>query len=382
MPFVYNKFVTGKNFIGRKQDLVIFQNLFFQGENMLICEPPKSGKHSLVQQALFNMRVAGKQFAVAEVSLLNVRTVADLCMRFGSAVIKCVCNTPQEYASAVAEHLAGTHFIFDEQAFDAREQVLSLNWDIDKDDITAVFTLPYRLARAKSTRIIAMIDEFQNVMQTEDGNGVCRALADVFKARTPEDRESAIYILCGSRVNAMKEIFERSYLFARQIERLPLTEIDTKDIIDFTIKGFLNSGKVVERELLLGVCKMFRNNIWYINHFAAICDSLSRGYIMEPILLEALETLISVNEPRFWDIMNDLTTFQVCLLRAIVDGHTKFSSAEVIRRYNLNSSANVRRLKDALCHKEIITFNEEDEPQILDPLFEYWVTRYYFEIKG
>jgi hypothetical protein len=76
--------------------------------------------------------------------------------------------------------------------------------------------------------------------------------------------------------------------------------------------------------------------------------------------------------------MSDLTTFQVNLLRAIVDGHTRFSSAEVIRNYSLNSSANVRRLKDALCKKEIITFDEDDNPHIIDPLFEYWVTRTYF----
>ena len=103
---------------------------------------------------------------------------------------------------------------------------------------------------------------------------------------------------------------------------------------------------------------------------------------MEPVLLEALDTIISIHEPRFIATMNDLTTFQVCLLRAVVDGVNKFSSAEVIRHYNLNSSANVLRLKEALCKKEVLTFDENDEPRILDPLFEYWVTKKYFEIKG
>ena len=31
--------------------------------------------------------------------------------------------------------------------------------------------------------------------------------------------------------------------------------------------------------------------------------------------------------------------------------------------------------------KEIITFDEKDHPIIIDPLFEYWVTKYYFGIK-
>ena len=77
----------------------------------------------------------------------------------------------------------------------------------------------------------------------------------------------------------------------------------------------------------------------------------------------------------------DLTNYQIALLRAITDGHTKFSSAEVIRSYGLNSSANVKRLKDALSKKEIISFDEGDEPSFIDPLFEYWVKKYFFRQK-
>ena len=62
-----------------------------------------------------------------------------------------------------------------------------------------------------------------------------------------------------------------------------------------------------------------------------------------------------------------------------LDGVVKFSASDVIERYRLNSSANVRRVKDALRKKEVITFNEKDEPVILDPLFEYWVSNHFFE---
>ena len=102
---------------------------------------------------------------------------------------------------------------------------------------------------------------------------------------------------------------------------------------------------------------------------------------MEPMLAEALSDMLAISEPRFRAMMADLTTFQVSLLRAVVEGNTRFSSAEVIRKYDLNSSANVRRLKDALCKKEILTFDAEENPHILDPLFEYWVTKYYFGIQ-
>ena len=66
------------------------------------------------------------------------------------------------------------------------------------------------------------------------------------------------------------------------------------------------------------------------------------------------------------------------LLHAVIDGHTKFSAAEVIQSYHLNSSANVKRLKEALCKKEIISFDDNDTAYILDPLFEYWLRKNYF----
>ena len=119
--------------------------------------------------------------------------------------------------------------------------------------------------------------------------------------------------------------------------------------------------------------------MWYINHFISICDSLSKGYIVESTLIEALNIILSIHEPRFMAMMAGLTSFQVNMLRAIVDGNVRFSAADVIRNYGLNSSANVKRVREALVKKEIVTFNDKEEPLIMDPLFEYWVTKYYFE---
>ena len=62
---------------------------------------------------------------------------------------------------------------------------------------------------------------------------------------------------------------------------------------------------------------------------------------------------------------------------AIHDGY--FHESEILSRYHLNSSANVFRLKDAFRNKELVTFDRNDEPQILDPLFEYWLKNKYFK---
>ena len=376
-PFVYDNYVTGRNFVGRKMECTILANLLEAGEQVAIYEPPKSGKMSVVQQTLFNMRAAGRQFSVAWVNLFNVRTVYDFLKRFGTAVIKPLYSTPAEYSQVVSRHLEGTHFLFDPARFASHDEIVCLNWEPDENDIEKMLLLPYRIAEERGVPCYVVIEEFQNLTRAGDFDyeNVFHVLERIFAQKNT----AVSYILTGSQVNAMKNIFEERKFFYRQVEHLPLQMVDDKDIIEHIIRGFRTSGKVIERDLVIGACKLFRSNMWYLNHFVAICDSMSRGYLNEGILMEALKTIVSVNEPRFLAIVNDLTDHQLSLMRAIIDGVVKFSATDVIDRYRLNSSANVRRVKDALRKKEVITFNEKDEPVILDPLFEYWITKYYFE---
>ena len=98
-------------------------------------------------------------------------------------------------------------------------------------------------------------------------------------------------------------------------------------------------------------------------------------------MTDALGVLISIHEPRFVSLMFSLTDFQASLLKAVLEGVKRFSATDIIEKYSLNSSANVKRVKDALKKKEVITFDENDEPVVLDPLFEYWARKYYFSMK-
>ena len=377
-PFVYDRYVTGKNFVGRKTECNILGNLLEAGEQVVIYEPPKSGKMSVVQQTLYNMRTAGKQFSVAWVNLFNCRRLEDFLIKYGTAVIKPIYSTPSEYADIIGRHLEGTHFIFDQERFAATEEIVSLNWGVDDNDVAMMLRLPGKIAAERGVQFYVIVEEFQNLMYDDRYEDVFKEMEKFFADKSEAGDRNTGFILTGSQVNAMKHIFEEKKYFYRQFEHLPLEIVDDREVIDHIIRGFRATGKVIERDLVIGACKLFRANMWYLNHFVSICDSMSRGYLNEGILMEALKTIVSVHEPRFISIVNDLTDHQLSLMRAILDGVVKFSASDVIEKYRLNSSANVRRVKDALKKKEVITFNEKDEPVILDPLFEYWLIHTYF----
>ncbi len=379
-PFIYDKYVTGRNFIGRKKECMILANLLQAGEHVSIYEPPKTGKMSLINQTLFNLRNEGFQFVVAFVDMMNVRTLSDFLIKFGTAVMKSAASTPDAYDTIVREDLEGTHFVFDRLRFMNNDEIVSLNWNPDMNDVERMMLLPQRLAERNEVRYIVILKEFHSLMNDEMYDDVFKLMERQMKERDRSSRYGATFVMSGSMVNAMKFIFEEKRYFYRQVNHVGLSPVDEKEIIEHIVKGFLSGmGKSFDRNLAMGACELFRCNLWYMNHLAAICDSLSKGFVTESMMADALRAMISIHEPKFISIINDLTDHQLSLLRAVLDGVVKFSASDVIEKYRLNSSANVRRVKDALKKKEVLTFNEKDEPVILDPLFEYWAEHIYFE---
>lgn len=379
-PFVYDKYVTGKYFLGRKKECSVMANLLNAREHVSLYEPPKTGRMSLIRQTLINMRSTGVQFTAPFVDMLSVRTLSDFLLTFGTSVLRASASTPDEYSRIVKTHLADTHFVFDHLRFSMDDELVSLNWAPDAQDIEKMLRLPSVLAKEKGIQYIMILNEFHNILNVSEGEKVLKILETVLAEKG--EQYTATYVMSGGMVNAMKYIFEEKRFFYRQANHISLSKVDEREIVEHIVKGFLNmTGKSFERNLAMGVCRLFQSNLWYVNHLAAICDALSKGFVTETMMTEALNSMISVHEPRFISIVNDLTDHQLSLLRAVLDGVVKFSSSEVIEKYHLNSSANVRRVKDALKKKEVLTFNEKDEPVILDPLFEYWVSTFFFKIK-
>ena len=62
-------------------------------------------------------------------------------------------------------------------------------------------------------------------------------------------------------------------------------------------------------------------------------------------------------------------------LRAIIEGvHSEFTTQEVLRKYNLGTSANVSTIKRALIKKELIE-TERKQVFLSDPVLELWLKK-------
>lgn len=85
--------------------------------------------------------------------------------------------------------------------------------------------------------------------------------------------------------------------------------------------------------------------------------------------------MLTQNAPLFEKQTENLSAYQMNFLRALVDGiHSEFTSAEILQKYQLGSSANVSIVKRALVKKELI---EIENKQVLwaDPVMKLWLTQ-------
>lgn len=369
--FVFDNYVTGRNFAGRRSDCFALGNLIGAHENVCLYGAPKSGKTSLIHQTLIEMSTSGRNFTVPSFDMSGVRTVESFITGLVSAVMSQVCGGPADFGSFIDGFLPDTGFRFDDVLYEDFGKIAVLADAASPSDVTAALTLPYRVAAERSMDLCVVIDEFQNILEIKGFESILKEMERI----AGENRTGFSYVFCGSGVNAMKWIFEYRKYFFRNLSVLPMSQVSEQEVIDHIVSGFRPTGKVIEKDLIQMPYRVFRGNMWYVNLMAFFCNARAIGYINEKTIRDAVETVVSLNEPRFRMIVDGLTVFQISFLTAVLRGETRFSAQEVIEKYGLHSSANVKRVREALMKKEILTFTDKDEPVVIDPLFEFWFRR-------
>ena len=377
-PFVYNKFVTGHEFISRQNELSLFTTMVRQKQHVLIYEPPKSGKKSLVQQGFINLHKNGHEFIVCNINLFNVRTNKQLLQKYINALLNTFTNSPAEMENFQKELIPdfdkffgktieyGKTLDFSDPEIDTRT--------IPKEITEKIISLPETLAHKFNTNPVIYIEEFQEILLQDNPYEILEQMEYTLK-----EQVKTTYIITGSMVNSMKEIFEEKKYFYNFAERIKLGPLDGRSLSEFYNKSFLKTGRVISRELSTAMYNFTEGHPWYAQQLGDISYGLTRGYLTEQVLKQSFLSLLELHSYRYQLITSRLSRFQINFLKAIMDNVEQLCAADTMSYYGFNSSANVKRLKDAVKRKEILT-EENGQWVFLDPLFKTWLKTVYFEL--
>ena len=348
LPFGYDKVAAGSGILGRRSEIDIVASTLASGKSIAVIGAPRSGKETIVSEALSRLRARGEKSILCQMDFFNIRTKEDFYALWKKTMKEI---SGEANRNSLLPYDIDTEFVSDRQSLD----------------------LPQIIAEEASTAIIIYIKQFQNLLTFEDETF---RLEDFDRSWSKHSRVR--YIMTGSYINSMKYIFEERRLFYSMVRALEIKPLDKREVCEYITTAFLNVGRVIEAEEALEIYEIASGNIWYVNQICSFCYAMPAGYVNRKIVNQARDCLLAIHSPRFLQTMLDLTSNQINFLRAVVDGVQKFSSSEIMEKYRLNSSANVFRLKDALQKKEVITFTSEDDAIVIDPLFEYWLRNCYF----
>ena len=365
-PFVFGVATSGDNFTDREKETQRLLLNFTHGVNTILISPRRWGKTSLVKKVA--QLAQTKTRKIVYLDIFSCRTESEFYRLFATSVLKQTSSKWDEWVENTKQFLAHINPKISIGTDPTNDFSISFEYSMQDNAGNDILQLPEKIAIEKGIQIVICIDEFQQISDFEDSKTFQKKLRTVWQLQ-----QHVSYCLFGSKKHLMNELFEKKNLpFYKFGDAIYLTKIETKYWIEYICKRFENTGKHISPELAKEICRLVDNHSSYVQQLAWLLWIRTTDIATEEQLTHALEDLLDQNNILFQSETENLSAYQMNFLKAVIDGiHSKFSSKEIILKYNLGTSANIVRLKSALLQKELI---ETDGKEIIlaDPVFGVW----------
>ncbi len=368
-PFTFGVAASGENFTDREAETKRLLTNFRHGVNTILISPRRWGKTSLVQKVC---RLAqSDKLRVVYMDAFSCRSERDFCDAFASAVLKQTSTKAEEWLESVKLFLSRVSSKISLGPDPMTDFSISLEMNPKREEVDEILQLPEKIARKRGWRIVVCVDEFQQIAEFTDSKAFQKKLRSVWQLQ-----ESVSYCLFGSKKHLMNELFEKKSLpFYKFGDAIYLQKIGTADWVDYIRSRFEATGKRVSRELAEKICQRADNHSSYVQQLAWLVWTHTEDEATERDFDNAWRDIVDQNTPLFEKQTESLTTYQMNFLRAVVDGVSdEFTTQEVLRKYQLGTSANVSAVKRALEKKELIEV-EKRQVVIPDPILKEWLKR-------
>lgn len=367
-PFVFGKAVEGSYFTNRTKDAEHLEANLTHGINTILISPRRWGKTSLVKKVMAN--IIRPDIKIIYIDVFSCKSEYDFYKVFASTIIQQTSSKIEEWMTTAKEFLSRviTKVAFSPDSI--QEYSLSFEFPV-KDDAEDILQLPERIAQKKGIHIVLCLDEFQQVAEFQDSMTFQKKLRSVW-----QHQQKVSYCLFGSKRHLMTELFsDSSNPFYKFGDMMFLKKIPTEEWIPFICHKFQETDKVITEKQAERICKVTENLSSYVQHLSWIVWYKAKTVVTNEMIDESIEELLEQNKVFFQREVEGLTELQLNLLKAIANGvDTGFTKKEVIKKYRLESSANVQGIKKSLLKKDLIDI-DGSIINYNDPLFKLWIKK-------
>lgn len=368
IPFVFGKIAEGKDFTDRKQDTERLCNNLRGLVNTAIISPRRWGKTSLVNHALEQIK-SDDDYLVCKIDIFNCRTEAQFYQAYVNAILHASTSRLEEFLEAAKRYVSA--FAPKLALSDSSLQYeLSLGVEFKERQYSydEILDLPQQIAEDRGCKFIVCIDEFQNVSCYDDSLGFQRKLRAHWQAHNRVG-----YCMFGSKRHMLLDIFSNYEMpFYKFGDIMFLEKISLQDWTVYITERFEDTGKHIDADTAADIARRVDCHPYYVQQLAQLAWLHTTNQCTYATVAVAFDTLVAQLSLLFSNIIDALKPRQISFLQAIANGEKNFSSSDVLSRYDLGTSANIKNLRKALLDRDLIDVMP-DGITLQDPVLRYWL---------
>lgn len=369
-PFIIGKAAEGDYFINRVEDRKRLNANLTHGINTVIISPRRWGKTSLVKNVLSS--IDDERFLTVFVDVFRCKSEYEFYRNFSTCVIKQTSSKIDEWVEMVKTFLSGITPKFSFGSDPLNDFSLSFEWNERDDAEDEILSLPQKIAEKKGKKIIVCLDEFQQIAEFPSSVDFQKKLRSVW-----QHQQDVTYCMFGSKKHLMENFFSnKSMPFFKFGDMMFLKKIEITEWIPFICRNFSNTGKSISEKQAERICNVTACQSSYVQQLSWITWYKTEGVTTDKNIDSAIDDLLEQNKTFFQSDVEQLTELQYNFMRAVADGVTQgFTRKDILRKYRLESSANVQAIKKAMISKDLIYMDDDGNTQFNDPLFSLWVRK-------
>ena len=371
-PFVFGKAAEGAYFTDRAEDAKRLHANLTHGINTILISPRRWGKTSLVKKVIADIN--RPDIKPVFIDIFQCKSEYEFYHAFASAVIKQTSSRLDEWVETAKTFLSNISPKFSFGSDPMNDFSLSFEWNPKDDTETDILQLPEKIAQKKDVHLVICLDEFQQIADFSDTLKFQKKLRSVW-----QHQQNVTYCMFGSKKHLMENIFnDKANPFYKFGDMMFLKKIPTEEWVPFICAKFQETGKIISPELASKICEATENLSSYVQHLAWVVWYKTDKVVTNKDVTAAIDDLLEQNKVFFQREVEQLSELQLNFLRALANGVTTgFSRKDVIKKYRLESSANVQSVKKALLKKDLINVDGQ-EISFNDSLFKQWLKRQTF----
>lgn len=374
-PFTFGKIVTREDFTDRKYELDKLVSNFVSSVNTILISPRRWGKSSLVAKAAEVALKKNKEIRFCFIDLNSVRTEEQFYQQFATAVLRSSASKVQTILENAKRFMGRFVPNLTFSAGPGTELRIGLDWKEVRKQPDDIIDLAEKIGKANKLHFIICMDEFQNISEFENPNAFQKQMRAHWQLH-----DNVTYCLYGSRRHMMMDVFTSPTMpFYKFGDIIFLEKIPAEEWIKFIQKRFSDTGKKIGQDEAGLISLLSDCHPYYVQQLAQQvwlrCDNICD----ETKVSEAFEDLVLQLSMLFQTMTDNLSNSQINFLKALISNEKQMSSQSVIQEYQLGTSANVVKIKKVLIKKEIIDI-QDNNIIFLDPLYKYWLNKYYFKL--